>query len=101
MDFNGVAADDVEDKVGFDNQDPVTVLSEFRMSGDASQERVILKLAEPFIDLFNEGQCPSWTVICDEFQNGKEIVLGNRQIPKGSLTGHVLDGAAWSSSDSE
>lgn len=62
MDFNGVAADDVEDEVGFDNQYPVTVLPEFRMSGNASQKRVILKLAEPFIDLVNERQCPSWAV---------------------------------------
>ena len=59
MYFNRPPADDVEGKVGFNNQDAVTVFSQFRMARGASQERMLLKQSNPFVELLDKRKCPS------------------------------------------
>jgi hypothetical protein len=50
MDFNCQSTDDVEDKVGFNYQNAVAVLSEFWMARYSAQERMLLEETNPFIE---------------------------------------------------
>ena len=68
------------------------------MSGNPSQEWMMLKLSNPIIEFVHKGNSPVRTIFCDELQNGKEIVLGNRKVAKYSFTGHSAAVAASSSS---
>ncbi len=54
MDFNRFPADDVEDEVGFNNQNAVAVFPQFRMARHATQEWVLLKQSDPLIQLFDK-----------------------------------------------
>ncbi len=98
VNFNGVSADDVEDKVRFHKQDPIAVLPEFWMPGNASQKWVVFKLADPFIQLVDKGYCSGWAILCDELQNGKKVVLSNGKIAKRGFNGHEPDDGVLSSS---
>jgi len=101
MNFNGAPADSVEDEVGFNNQHAIAVLTEFRVSGNAPQKGMLLKPANPYIELGNKRGCSHGTVVCDELQYGKEVLLSGREIPEGDLSGHELGGGVSSSSGGE
>ena len=54
MDFNRQSTDDVEDKVGFNNQNAVAILSESRMARHTAQERMLLKETNSSIELLDK-----------------------------------------------
>jgi hypothetical protein len=88
MNLDSLATDDVEDEIGFDNQDPIPIFTKFGMSRCSSQKRMMFKLCDTFIQSVDKRKGPAGTVFCDELQNGMEIILGNRKVPKCGFTGH-------------
>ncbi len=54
MDFDPLSTDDIEHKVGLNNQNSIAVFSKFRMAWDTAQERMSLKQANPFIELLDK-----------------------------------------------
>jgi hypothetical protein len=98
MYLDSLSTNDVEDKIGFDHQNAIAVLSKFRMSRHSPEERMMLKPSNAFIKSINKGNGSAWTVLCDKLQNGKEIFLSSGKISKCSLTGHSsVDGVLSSS----
>ena len=51
MYFNLLAADDVEDEVRFNDQDPITIFSKFRMPWYSPQRWMLLKQTNSFANL--------------------------------------------------
>jgi hypothetical protein len=90
MNLDSLTADDVEDEIGLDHQDPIPIFAEFGMSGGSSQKRMMFKLCDTFIQSVDKGKGSMGTVMCDELQDGNEILLGGRKVPKGGFTGHSL-----------
>ena len=90
MDLDSLATDNAKDEIILDDQDPIPVFTEFRMSRYSSQKRVKFKLCNTFIHSVNKGKGSTGTVCCDELQNRTEIILGNRKVPKSDFTGHSL-----------
>ena len=88
MNLDSLATDNVEDEISFDDQNPIPIFTKFPMSGCSSQKRMKFKLRDTFIQSVDKGKGTTGTVCCDEFQNGNEIILGNRKVPKGGFTGH-------------
>lgn len=88
MNFDGVATDEVKDEIGSDDQHPIPVFTEFGMSGNSSQKRMMFKLSNTLIQSVDKGKGSTGTVLCDKLQNRNEIILGNWKIPKSGFTGH-------------
>jgi hypothetical protein len=66
MYLDSSSTDDIEDEVGVNNKDTITVLSKLRVSRYPPKERMMLKLSNTFIKSIYEGNCSAWTVLCDE-----------------------------------
>lgn len=88
MNLDSLAADDVKDEIVLDDEDPIPVLTKFRMSGYSSQKGMMFELRDTSIQSVDKGNGAAGAVSCDEFQDGNEIVLGNRKVPEGGFTGH-------------
>jgi hypothetical protein len=88
MYLDNPSTDDVENEVGLNNQDTITVLSEFRVARDPSKERMTHKPSNAVIKPIDEGKCPAWTLLCDELENGREIVFSCRKVAECDFTGH-------------
>ena len=88
MNLDSLAADDVKDEIILDDEDPIPVFTKFRMSGYSSQKRMMFELRDTFIQSVDKRDRAAGAVSCDELQNGNEIILGNRKVPKGGFTGH-------------
>lgn len=98
MYLNRLATNKIEDKVGFNDENSVAVLTKPRMTRHTAQKGLMLKLSDTFIKSVNKGNGSSRAVLCDELKNGQEIILSSRKIPKGDFTRHSLADGVWSSS---
>ena len=88
MNLDSLAADNVKGEIIFNDEDPIPVFTKFRMSGYSSQKRMMFELRDTFIQSVDKRNGAAGAVCCDEFQNGNKIILSNRKVPKGGLTGH-------------
>ena len=88
VDLDGIAPDEVEDKVGFHHKDPIPRTSESRISRNAAEVRVTAQATDPAIELFDESRGSSRTVCRDEIQDMQQVFLGRRYIANGKLSGH-------------
>ena len=80
MNFYGAATDHVEHKVGFDNENAVSVSRKFFMFGYPAKMRVGRESADPFAELFSKGDRPSRAIACDPVIDREQVVLGNRKV---------------------
>jgi hypothetical protein len=49
---------------------------------------MMLKLSDALIKSLDKRKGSTRTILCDELQNGKEILLSGRKVPKRNFTGH-------------
>jgi hypothetical protein len=98
MYFNCPSTDDVKGEIRFNHQDTIAVFSKLRMSRYSSEERIMLKPSNAFIESVDKGDGSTGTILGDEFENGKEIPLSSRKITKCSLSWHSVGGGVLSSS---
>jgi hypothetical protein len=98
MNLDRLSASDVEDKVGFNNQNSVAVFSKFWMARKAAQERMLLKQSNTLVELLNKGERPSGTTLRDIVEDLEGIALRNGKVSKLVLSEHSSDGGVWSSS---
>jgi hypothetical protein len=98
MNLNQVSTNNVEDKVGFDNQHSVSVPSKFGMPRCASKQRVSLKRTDSHIQFLEIRGRLTWTVLGDKIENLDEIGGCSWKIAKGVLTGHEFGAGALPSS---
>ena len=65
VNFDGIAANDVECKIGFYNKDTITRTFEFIIFWGPSKERLCRKAADLLVEFFDERGGIGWAVICD------------------------------------
>jgi len=97
MNFDLQATYDVEDKVGVNNQDTVSVLAKSRMTRYSTKKWMMLKPSNIFIEFVHKTESSGRTVLRYEIADGKKVVLRNRQKTKCVLTGHERDGGVYPS----
>jgi len=98
MNLDGLAADDVEDEVGFDDENSVPVFSQLIMTWNSAEQRLRFEKSDRLIDPINERSCTGRTVLRDVIVDGEQVVLRYRKVAKLILSGHVPVDAVSSSS---
>jgi hypothetical protein len=97
--LNSLPANNVEDKIGFNDQNSVAVLAKLRVTRNTTGKRLMPELSDSYIKLINKPDCPVRAFLCNELENGDQIVLSGRKTPKGRFTGHLpVDVAARTNS---
>ncbi len=80
VDFYDAATDHVEYEVGFDDENPVSISRKFFMFGHPTKIRVGRESADPFAQLFREGDRPGRAIACDPVIDKEQVILGNRKV---------------------
>lgn len=70
MNLNGLAANDVENKVGFDNEDEITRAFELIVSRDSTKKRMGFQITNKLIKLIDKCCCPRRTVMGNPVEDG-------------------------------
>ena len=99
MNFNGAASDHVEHKVGFDDENAVSISRKFLMLGDSTEARVGREGVDSFVELFREGGGPCGTVAGNPVEDRQQVVFGNRKVADNVLIRHGCDAAVFASSE--
>ncbi|GEM_PF-3000606 len=99
MDFNSSSAEDIEDEIRSNNQNTIAILTKFAVSRYSSEERIMLKPSNAFIESVDERYRSVRAIFCNEFENGKQIFLSNWKISECSLTWHSVVDEVWPSFD--
>jgi hypothetical protein len=97
MDFYLLAADDVENEVGFNHEDSISIFSKLWMPRYSPEQRVLLKQSNSFIQFVDKRQRSVRAIMSYEIIQRDQIVLRNREIAQCVFSRHWLFGEGWSS----
>ena len=97
VNFDNLPTDDIEEEIGFDNQNTVPIFSKFGMAGNPTQERLSLKEFDAFVKPLDKRQSAIRSVLSDIIEDLDQVILRNGKIPQCMFTEHALDGEVWSS----
>ena len=98
MNFDDAPTNYIEHKIGFDHKNPIPKLLKIWISRNSAKVRIGLKLANPSVEFFDEGEGSRWAICGNPIVNRKQVALSSRKIPDGALSRHVCAVAASSSS---
>jgi hypothetical protein len=67
--LNSLSPDDIENEVGFDNQNSVAIFSESWITGHSTEIRILLKQHYAIIEFLNESQRTTGAILGDVVEN--------------------------------
>ena len=91
-------AEEVEDQVGIDDEDSVSILPKLSMAGNPTEHRLAFQQPDRTIDSVHERFGSGRTVLRDEVEYSDEVVLSDREVTELVLSGHVPVGEVLRSS---
>jgi len=80
VNFYGSAMDHIEHKVGFNDENAISILRKFIMFGHPTKMRVDRESANQLVKLYRESGRPGRAITCDPVIDREQVVHSNRKV---------------------